>query len=228
MQASLSFAVLRSPVLWAGMLLLAALIAALGFSDGVTGLARFSANYQRSIQRSLSVPLQLLGTVGLFGALREVRNLEILSYSLILVIGFWRLWTGLTGRLHEHDHGREQGDDHDGHGNDRHDHVPRRTMANWLLLTAAGIAPGAGALVMILLSVAMGVVWAGFLGVLAIAVGMALTRGGIGVASMVAQRLILADGRSRETGRLASIAASLIVIATAGILLLSAPQNLIR
>jgi ABC-type nickel/cobalt efflux system permease component RcnA len=305
MQASVRSAVLRSPFLWGGVLLLGALIAALVFSDGVAELARFSASYQRSIQHSLSVSLQdirsgagalalwamlvvcfgygvvhtlgpghgkavvvayfldstrprawieglfaggwiafthtvaalllaggvkLMGTFGLFGALREVRNLEILSYSLILLIGFWRLWAGLTGRLHEHLHGSHHGHDHGDHDHDHHhvDHAPRRTVAGWLLLTAAGIAPCAGALVMILLAMAMGVLWAGMLGVLAIAVGMASTLGAIGVASMAAHRLIIGEGRSREIGRLTSIAASLIVIATAGILLLGALQNLIR
>src|SRR5258705_536340 len=83
------------------------------------------------------------------GALREVRNVEIISYILILIIGLWRLWAGLTGRLHEHVHG-----DHDHHHDLDHHHQPaRRTIAGWLLLTAAGIAPCAGALVMILLSV---------------------------------------------------------------------------
>ena len=326
MQASVRSNVLRSPFLWAGLLLLGALVAALVFSDGVAELARFSASYQRSIQRSLSVSLQdiragegalalwamlavcfgygvvhtlgpghgkavvvayfldstrprgwieglfaggwiafthtvaalllagglkLLGTVGLFGALREVRNLEIVSYSVILVIGLWRLWAGLTGRLHEHDHGHDHGhasvssraergileatgkvprcarDDNDVEGHNHYHPSPHRTLAGWLMLTAAGIAPCAGALVMILLSVAMGVLWAGVLGVLAIALGMALTLGAIGIASMLAHRLIIGDGRSREIGRLTSIAASLIVIATAGILLLGALQNLI-
>jgi ABC-type nickel/cobalt efflux system permease component RcnA len=166
--------------------------------------------------------VKLAGTMGLFGAFREVRNLEILSYSLILVIGFWRLWAGLTGRLHEHEHGHA----HD-HANVDHP-PPRRTLAGWLLLTAAGIAPCAGALVMILLSMAMGVLWAGVLGVLAIALGMALTLGAIGIASMAAHRLIIGEGRSREIGRYMSIAASLIVIVTAGILLLGALPNLVR
>jgi ABC-type nickel/cobalt efflux system permease component RcnA len=303
MQASLRSAVLRSPLLWAGVLLLGALVAALVFSDGVAALARFSASYQRSIQRSLSVSLQdiraggealalwamlvvcfgygvvhtlgpghgkavvvayfldstrprawieglfaggwiafthtvaalllaggvkLAGTFGLFGALREVRNLEIVSYSLILVIGVWRLWAGLTGRWHDHEHGQGlgHGHDHDHHG--LHHHPPQRTIAGWLLLTAAGIAPCAGALVMILLATAMGVLWAGILGVLAIALGMALTLGAIGIASLAAHRLIIGEGRSREIGRYTSIAASVIVIATAGFLLLGALQNLIR
>jgi nickel/cobalt transporter (NicO) family protein len=295
MPASLKSAVLRSPFLWVGVLMLLALIGALVFSDGVAELARFSADYQRRIQQSLSTALRdiqsgsgslalwtliavcfgygvvhtlgpghgkavvvayfLDGTrprawmegvfagswiafthtlaalllagglkafasVGLFGALREVRNVEILSYTLILLIGLWRLWAGLTGRLHEHAHG-------DGH--DHHHHKPaRRTLAGWLLLTAAGIAPCAGALIVVLLSLALGVLWAGILGVIAIALGMAITLAAIGMASMVAHRLIIGDGRSREIGRFTTIAASLIVIATAGTLLLGAVERFIR
>ena len=181
--------------------------------------------------------LKLFYSVGLLGALREVRNVEIVSYVLILLVGFWRLWAGITGRLHEHDHGA--GHDHGDHGHDHHDHdhdhhhphhdePPRRTIAGWLLLTAAGIAPCAGALVVILLSTALGVLWAGVIGVIAIAFGMAITLAAIGMASMVAHRLIIGDGRSQAIGRFTAIAASLIVIATAGTLLLGALERFFR
>lgn len=286
-------AILRSPFLWVGLLLLGALIAALVFSDGVAELARFSGEYQRRIQQTLSGSLRdiksgsgsiafwtlatvcfgygvvhtlgpghgkavvvayfldssrprawiegvfagawiafthtlaalllagalkLFATAGLLGALREVRNVEIVSYILILAIGLWRLWAGITGRLHEHiGHGHH---DHD-HGHQHHHDEPRqRTVAGWLLLTAAGVAPCAGALVVILLAVALDVIWAGVVGVLAIALGMAVTLTAVGMASMVAHRLIIGDGRSQEIGRFTTIAASLIVIATAGTLLL--------
>ncbi len=306
--ASASATVLRSPFLWLGVLLLLALVGALVFSDGVAELARYSAEYQRRIQQTLSTSLRdiqsgtgslalwtlatvcfgygvahtlgpghgkavvvayfldstrprawiegifagawiafthtlaallLAGTlklfysVGMLGALREVRNVEIVSYILILLVGFWRLWAGITGRLHEHDHG----DGHDHHGHDHHGHhhhhvphgaAPRRTIAGWLLLTAAGIAPCAGALVVILLSAALGVLWAGVVGVIAIALGMAITLAAIGMASMVAHRLIIGDGRSQAIGRFTTIAASLIVIATAGTLLLGALERFIR
>ncbi|WP_296336526.1 hypothetical protein [Reyranella sp.] len=177
--------------------------------------------------------LKLFYSVGLLGALREVRNVEIISYVLILLVGFWRLWAGITGRLHEHDHG--PGHDHGDHGHGHHDHhhahhdePPRRTAAGWLLLTAAGIAPCAGALVVILLSTALGVLWAGVIGVIAIAFGMAITLAAIGMASMVAHRLIIGDGRSQAIGRFTTIAASLIVIATAGTLLLGALERFFR
>ena len=104
----------------------------------------------------------------------------------------------------------------------------QRTVAGWLLLTAAGIAPCAGALIVILLSVALGVVWAGVVGVIAIALGMAITLSAIGLASMAAHRLIIAEGRSQEIGRFTAIAASLIVIATAGTLLLGSLERFFR
>jgi nickel/cobalt transporter (NicO) family protein len=310
MPASVKTAVLRSPFLWIGLLLLLALIGALVFSDGVADLARYSAEYQRRIQHALSTSLRdvqsgsgslalwtltsvcfgygvvhTLGpghgkavvvayfldstkprawiegifagawiafthtlaalllaaalkffySVGLLGALREVRNVEVVSYVLILLVGFWRLWAGLTGRLHEHSHGKGHDHAHHDHSHGGHDHhhgdhdaLPRRTIAGWLLLTAAGIAPCAGALVVILLSVALGVLWAGVIGVLAIALGMAITLAAIGMASMVAHRLIIGDGRSQAIGRATSIVASLIVIATAGTLLLGALERFIR
>ena len=79
-----------------------------------------------------------------------------------------------------------------------------------------------------LLSVAMGVIWAGVVGVIAIALGMAITLGAIGMISMAAHRLIIAEGRSQEIGRFTAIAASLIVIATAGTLLLGALSRFLR
>jgi ABC-type nickel/cobalt efflux system permease component RcnA len=194
----------------------------------------------------LAGALKLSSTVGLFGAMREVRNVEIVSYTLILLVGLWRLWAGITGRVHEHwhgdhDHGPEHGHGHGhSHGHDHehghdhghhhhHDHEPpQRTIAGWLLLTAAGIAPCAGALVIILLSIALDVLWAGVVGVIAIAIGMAVTLAAIGMASMVAHRLIIGDGRSQEIGRFTAIAASLIVIATAGTLLLGSLERFFR
>ena len=302
MPAAVRSAVLRSPFLWVGLLLLLALIGALVFSDGVVELARYSADYQRQIQQSLSTALRdiqsgsgslalwtltavcfgygvahtlgpghgkavvvayfldstkprawiegifagawiafthtlaalllagilkMFYAVGLLGALREVRNVEIVSYVLILLVGFWRLWAGITGRLHEHAHGHDQQHHHD--HEHHHGHTPpQRTIAGWLLLTAAGIAPCAGALVVILLSVALDVLWAGVIGVVAIALGMAITLAAIGMASMAAHRLIIGAGRSQEIGRFTSITASLIVIATAGTLLLGALERFFR
>ena len=304
MPAPVKIIALRSPYLWVGVLLLAALIGALVFSDSVADLARASADYQRRIQQLLTTSLRdikagsgslalwtlvtvcfgygvvhtlgpghgkavvvayfldsskprawiegifagawiafthtlaalllaaalkLSSTVGMLGALREVRNVEIVSYTLILLIGIWRLWAGITGRVHEHWGGEHHDHGHDhGHHHHHHREAPQRTIAGWLLLTAAGIAPCAGALIIILLSIALDVIWAGVVGVLAIAFGMAITLAAIGMASMVAHRLIIAEGRSQDIGRFTAIAASLIVIATAGTLLLGSLERFFR
>jgi len=66
-----------------------------------------------------------------------------------------------------------------------------------------------------------------FLGALPWA-GMAITLAAIGMASMVAHRLIIAEGRSQEIGRFTAIAASLIVIATGGTLLLGSLERFLR
>ncbi len=89
-----------------------------------------------------------------------------------------------------------------------------------LLLSAAGLAPCAGALILVLLALALDVMWAGILGVLAISAGMTVALAGVGTASMLANRLIVSEGRSREIGRLIAVGSSLVVIATGAILLL--------
>jgi nickel/cobalt transporter (NicO) family protein len=91
-----------------------------------------------------------------------------------------------------------------------------------LLLTAAGAAPCPGALILVLLALALDVLWAGIAGVLAIALGMAMALAGIGMASMFAHRLIIADERTTLLRRLIAVAAALIVIGTAATLLLGA------
>ena len=62
-------AILRSPFLWVGVLLLLAIVGSLLFSDSVAELARFSAEYQRRIQQTLSGSLRdIKAGVGLAGA----------------------------------------------------------------------------------------------------------------------------------------------------------------
>ena len=150
----------------------------------------------------LASVLKTAAITGLLGALRQAQYVDVASYGLILLIGFWRLWAGLAGRPHEH--------------------PAEGTKTGWLLLTAAGVAPCAGALIVVLLSATLGILWAGVVGVMAIAAGMALTLAILGLASMVAHRLIMGDGLSPEIGRGMTIAASAIVIASAGSLLLAA------
>jgi len=190
--------------------------------------------------------LTLAGRVGAFSAQGQVRSVELFSFGLIFAIGLWRLHAGLTGRLHAHDHG--DGHDHghghghrhahgpDAHGH-HHDHahqhktaaVPQaawrrffRLDAGLGLLTAAGVAPCAGAVVMVLFASVFDVLWAGLLGVLAIAIGMAGTLAAVGIASMAAHRVLVGDQASNAIGRVTTILAALIVVATSGSLLVLA------
>jgi ABC-type nickel/cobalt efflux system permease component RcnA len=180
--------------------------------------------------------LALIGLLSPLAAQGRVKLVELVSYGLIFAIGLWRLHAGLTGRLHEHNHDHGHGHDH---GHDHHDHAhhhhhdeaPRRRRFLRLdsglgLLTAAGVAPCAGAVVMVLISAALGVLWAGLLGVVAIALGMALTLAVIGVGSMLAHRLLVGDRTSNAVGRITTLLAALLVVGTSGFLLFGAVARL--
>ncbi len=191
----------------------------------------------------LATGLKLMSVVGLFGALAHARLVEIASYLLILAVGLWRLRAGLRGEAaacnhdhgaHAHHHGHHHGEDHGTHEH-HHEHAPHppgradarsaaflHRRSGLMLLSAAGAAPCAGALILVLLSLALDVLWAGIVGVIAIAAGMALTLGAIGMASMLAHRLIVGEDRSAAFGRTIAVASSLVVIATASVLLLGA------
>lgn len=343
---------IRSPLLLLGLLLLAALGAALFLSDGLAPLARASASYQRQIQFVFSTSLQEMGSgtnpaalwvllslcftygvvhtlgpghgkaviaayfldgssprawfdgvlaagwialthtvsalllaivlklmsvAGLLGALAHARWAEIGSYAAIVVIGLWRLRSALQDRQADCEicgvpHGLVPprgirtaaapltDGPSDGSlaemslatlspGGDRRTEAgfaqarraaaltcsevgggavegsPRGFLADrsgLLLLTAAGAAPCPGALILVLLALALGVLWAGIVGIVAISLGMTVALTGIGVASMFAHHLILAGERRTFLRRLVGVTAALVVIGTAGILLLGA------
>lgn len=176
--------------------------------------------------------LALIGLLSPLAAQGRVRLIELVSFGLIFAIGLWRLHAGLTGRLHDHDHGHDHGHHHHDHEHHHHhDATPRRRRFLQLdsglgLLTAAGVAPCAGAVVMVLISAALGVLWAGLLGVVAIALGMALTLAAIGIGSMLAHRLLVGDRTSNAVGRITTVLAALLVIGTSGFLLLGAVARL--
>ncbi len=207
----------------------------------------------------LNAFLAAMGFLSPLAAQSRIRWVELVSYGLVFAIGLWRLHAGLTGRLHEHDHGEaghgHHGHGHHGHGHDhanphggygdgghkahanhhagcdghRHDHGKPpatgwraflRPRAGLALLTAGGIAPCAGAVVMVLLGAALGVLWAGLVGVVAIALGMALTLSAVGLASMAAHRLLIGERASDTLGRITTTLAALVVLGTSGFLLL--------
>ncbi len=178
----------------------------------------------------LAVGLKLMSVVGLIGALAHARLIEIASYILILVVGLWRLRAALNGDVHACDHDHDgHGHDHDhGHGRLHPDHPGNRSAgflhrrSGLLLLSAAGAAPCAGALILVLLALALDVMWAGIVGVVAIAAGMTAALAAIGMASILAHRLIVDSGQPGQFSGAIGIVSSLVVIATASVLLLGA------
>lgn len=121
----------------------------------------------------------------------QARVVEIIAYGLIATIGLWRLVAGLRGTAHDHDHGHcghDHNHDHHHHGHHRqHDHAAAapgwkgrlrdflRADAMLGLLTVAGAVPCSGAMILLLFSLANGLLLIGLLGALAISLGMAVT-----------------------------------------------------
>ncbi len=202
-----------------------------GWIDGILAGAWVSITHTVAALVLAGV-LALIGLLSPLAAQGRVKMVELASYGLIFAIGLWRLHAGLTGRLHEHDHdhGHGPGHHHD-HDHHHHDHAPKprrflRLDSGLGLLTAAGVAPCAGAVVMVLISAALGVLWAGLLGVVAIALGMALTLAAIGIGSMLAHRLLVGDRTSNALGRITTVLAALLVLGTSGFLLFGAVARL--
>jgi ABC-type nickel/cobalt efflux system permease component RcnA len=186
--------------------------------------------------------LTLVFGVAALDVMDNARLVEIASYGLIIAIGASRILAGLTGRLHSHGHGAG-GDLHDhGHGHAHshdHRHEPvgensswRRRLRNFFrfdamfgMLTAAGLVPCSGAMILLLFTLANGILLVGIYATLAIALGMAVTLGGLGLAAAFL-RARLPEGS--ETGWLArgmTIAAGALVCLVAAIMLLAASDR---
>ena len=148
----------------------------------------------------LSVPhLQVTG---------HVRTLELVSYALIVALGLWMLYGALTGKTcchggHDHDHGHSHDHGHDhGHGHGHgHSHGPdtRAGRANVsALILAVGVRPCSGAVIVLLFTMANGLLAYGVAATLAMAVGTGLTVSLLGIASVYGNRLAGRVGRFSE------------------------------
>ncbi|WP_017941519.1 MULTISPECIES: nickel/cobalt transporter [unclassified Thioalkalivibrio] len=133
--------------------------------------------------------------IGLFGwlardTLGQVRTLEIASFALVAMLGLWLMARALrhAWRLHrahraasvhghDHDHGDTHGHEHDpdcGCGTPHHvDPDHRGTW--WGTVLAVGIRPCSGAVLIMAVSAALGLAWAGVAAVLAMSLGTAAT-----------------------------------------------------
>lgn len=140
-------------------------------------------------------------------------TLERISYLMIAGVGLYLIWRGVRGWLgfsghrhsHVHDHHHHHGYPHDhGHAHG-HTHGPDCKHDNHLALPTAkpllgdlretaavifsiGIRPCQGSVFILILSLAMGVFWAGVLAALAVALGTALTVSAIAVLTVAARK----------------------------------------
>jgi nickel/cobalt exporter len=159
------------------------------------------------------------------GAPAEVPAVRIASYGLIVALGLVmlaravrRLLAGHAAPPAEHDHAHA------------HRHAPgcgcgahARAGEGGLLALAVGLVPCTGSLLVLLWALANDMLATGFLLVGAIALGMAMTMGGLGLASVWARRFVLDRIRSTRPALLVSglleLAGAALVTAVGGLLL---------
>lgn len=132
---------------------------------------------------------------GLGGAPAETLEVRLASYALILLIGLAMLARGIhrarvapTGDGHDHACG-----------------CGARHGESGLLSLGVGLVPCTGSLLILLYSMANGILAAGIALVAMIALGMAVTMGALGLASVLARRLVaarLAGGARRAAAAL--------------------------
>lgn len=126
----------------------------------------------------------------------SVGVLESASYALVALVGFWLLWSLLrplygAGRGAEaHDHGVGCG----------HNHAPDPALLSrqglpsrgWGIVTAVGLRPCSGAVLVLLFALAQGVFLAGIAATVAMSLGTALTVSVLALLTLWSKRLAIA------------------------------------
>ena len=163
---------------------------------------------------------------------------EFISYGLVVAIGLVLFYRAVTGKGHNHHHGPvsfgqdhhdHHGHDHHGHDHGHHAHAPVAAGGSFrrILTLAAGVAPCASAIIIMLFALANGAMLVGTIAVLSLSLGMGLTVSAIGVLSILARGLMkrFAGGETATGERLEralAIGGSILVVAFAGALMLGA------
>lgn len=180
---------------------------------------------------------------------------EFISYGLVVLIGLVLFYRAVTGKGHnhhhgpmsfghdhhnhhacDHDHGHHDHAHHDhDHGHD-HGHAHRPAPAGGLsfrrvLTLAAGVAPCASAIIIMLFALANGALMVGTIAVLSLSLGMGLTVSAIGVLSILARGMMkrFAGGETAAGERLERILAicgAVLVVVFSGTLMLGAWERL--
>ncbi|MDY0870320.1 nickel/cobalt transporter [Dongia rigui] len=149
--------------------------------------------------------------------------LRLISYGAIIAIGLLMLreWAR-GGHMHHHPHGGAH--DHGaGHACCSGHAAQMDRNATWqrnLLALAAGFVPCSGAILILLFTMANGLIFAGIAMATAIALGMGLTLAGLGVASILLRhQVVIRLPEGGQTGRWLALSGPVLVIAIGTILL---------
>ena len=144
-----------------------------------------------------------------------VRVIEIVSYSLILLIGLRLLWVkgraflqaiglGSGSHSHDHEHGHDHGHHHHQHHDHDHDasawshgHAPEPSElagAHWLrrgltAIIAVGLRPCSGAIIVLVFALAQGLFWIGVASTFVMGLGTAITVAAIATLAVAAREL---------------------------------------
>ncbi|WP_282607246.1 nickel/cobalt transporter [Pelagibius sp. Alg239-R121] len=185
----------------------------------------------------------------------QTQTLELISYGLVIAIGLWMLNGAIRGKGCGHDHGVNNHGDHghgehshgaaglgvDGLGADghhehsaacRHSDTPRpKTDSTGLrqylgIILAVGIRPCSGAVIVLLFTLAQGLLLSGIAATFAMALGTAITVSALAILSVGSRKIALSLASSgsrwqRPVQIGLSVLGSLLVIGTGAILLLA-------
>jgi len=139
--------------------------------------------------------------------------IRLVSFGAIALIGGWMLlaaWSRLRGTGHHH-HGHNHDHHHGGGAGHRR-----------LLAVAAGFVPCSGAILILTFAFANGILGSGLMMVLAIALGMALTLAGLGLASMLLHHQVaLRFAQGGAATRWLGLIGPLLILVIGGLLFLA-------
>lgn len=215
-------------------------------------VARLS--FLASLAQAMMAIALIYGGLALFGmsarwATRTAETvLEPASYAAIAALGVyltwrgWAVWREATHFRHHHGHPRNNHHDHH-HGRDHHRHVDHEhghshgpdpalveAATDWRAqvgaIVAIGVRPCSGALILLAVSWAIGVIWTGAAAAIAMGIGTGATVATLSIMAVGARELALRLTAldSERAGRVAGLAAMAggALVATFAILLLKA------
>lgn len=152
--------------------------------------------------------LTAIALVGLLAVLLDMSGLRVsasvgvlesASYALVALVGFWLLWSFLRP-LFAHGRGAEGHDHGAGCGGCGHNHAPDPALLSrqglsskgWGIVTAVGLRPCSGAVLVLLFALAQGVFVAGVAATAAMSLGTALTVSALALLTLWSKRLAIA------------------------------------